>query len=75
MTLVECFDCKGSIPVDTCWIGNEGIMCSTCYKKRYPFGHDYMSKPANSHFHDWKKYIGFTEVYWYCDCGEKKKDV
>ena len=25
------------------------------------------------HTHEWKKYVGFTEVFDYCDCGEKRK--
>lgn len=28
---------------------------------------------SNIHMHDWKEYVGFTEVYKYCDCGEKQK--
>lgn len=30
------------------------------------------NKPITYHIHDWRDYIGFTDVYKYCDCGEKK---
>lgn len=25
-----------------------------------------------NHLHSWKEYVGFREVYEYCECGEKK---
>lgn len=28
-----------------------------------------------SHTHEWKRYIGLTRVFDYCDCGEKKNEL
>ena len=25
------------------------------------------------HFHIWRKYVGFTDIYEYCECGEKRR--
>lgn len=25
------------------------------------------------HIHEWKDYVGFTDTYKYCECGEKKE--
>lgn len=64
---VECSQCKFLINKSDIWITDYGVLCSHCCDKSRP------NNPIKSseHRHEWKKYTGLTEVYNYCECGEK----
>lgn len=44
------------------YISDDGILCKTCCSYKYP---------NVTHEHSWKHYVGFTEAYMFCECGEK----
>lgn len=45
-----------------------------CYDS-YAAQRDGAIKQAPYCYHKWEKYVGFTDVYWYCkSCGQKTRD-
>lgn len=76
----ECTRCSVAMDMEEAWLADEGALCGDCCRKLYPqkFKCDcgtcfQCMMQHDQHSHEWKKYVGVTDVYEYCDCGTKRR--